>query len=106
LGLRPPARGVTKVTDTYPEAVRTLLRQPGILSVAFNGGVTGGNQMDIPANTIGGAGAQPVQQVVVDKHHGYTFALTLICLALGVVVASVIFPDAFRPGGEFLLIGP
>jgi len=62
--------------------------------------------MDIPANTIGGAGAQPVQQVVVDKHHGYTFALTLICLALGVVVASVIFPDAFRPGGEFLLIGP
>jgi hypothetical protein len=40
------------------------------------------------------------------KHHGYTFALALICLALGVVVASVIFPDAFRPGGEFLLIGP
>src|SRR5262252_4884318 len=45
LGLRPPARGVTEVSDTYPEAVRTFLRQPGLLSVARDGGGTGGNQM-------------------------------------------------------------
>jgi hypothetical protein len=34
------------------------------------------------------------------------FALALICVALALVLAGVIFPDAFRPSGEFSLIGP
>ena len=34
------------------------------------------------------------------------FALALICVALALVLAGVMFPDAFRPSGEFSLIGP
>ena len=34
------------------------------------------------------------------------FALALICVALALVLASVMFPDTFRPSGEFSLIGP
>jgi hypothetical protein len=41
------------------------------------------------------------------KHPEYGFALVLICVALALVVASVMFPDAFRPSGEFsLVVGP
>ena len=39
-------------------------------------------------------------------HTGYGFVLALICVALGLVVASVMFPDTFRPSVEFLLTGP
>ena len=34
------------------------------------------------------------------------FALALICVALALVLAGAMFPDAFRPSGEFSLIGP
>jgi hypothetical protein len=41
------------------------------------------------------------------KDFGYGFALVLICVALALVVASVMFPDAVRPTGEFsLVVGP
>ena len=40
------------------------------------------------------------------KHRDYGFALVLICVALALVLASVMFPDVFRPSGEFSLIGP
>ena len=41
------------------------------------------------------------------KHFGHGFVLALICVALALVVASVIFPDAFAPSGEFsLVVGP
>ena len=40
------------------------------------------------------------------KHSGYGFVLALICAALALVLASVLFPDVFRPSGEFSLIGP
>jgi hypothetical protein len=33
------------------------------------------------------------------KHHGYGFAIALICVGLALVVASVMFFDAFRPNG-------
>jgi len=33
------------------------------------------------------------------KHHEYGFVLALICGALALVVASVMFIDAFRPNG-------
>jgi hypothetical protein len=36
----------------------------------------------------------------------YGFVLALICVALALVVASVMFPDAFRPSAEFALVGP
>ena len=48
----------------------------------------------------------PTQERADLKQRDYSFILTLVAVALAVVVASVIFPDAFRPGGEFLLIGP
>jgi hypothetical protein len=40
------------------------------------------------------------------KQREYGFALVLICVALALVLASVMFPDVFRPSGEFSLIGP
>jgi hypothetical protein len=40
------------------------------------------------------------------KHPEYGFVLALICVALALVVASVMFPDAFRPSAEFALVGP
>ena len=40
------------------------------------------------------------------KHPEFGFALALICVALALVLAGVMFPDAFRPSGEFSLIGP
>jgi hypothetical protein len=40
------------------------------------------------------------------KRSEYSFVLTLICIALALVVASAMFPDAFRPSGEFSLVGP
>jgi hypothetical protein len=43
----------------------------------------------------------------VRKRTEYGFALALICVALALVVGSVMFPDAFRPSGEFsLVVGP
>jgi hypothetical protein len=39
-------------------------------------------------------------------HPEYRFFFALITLALALVLASVMFPDAFRPGGEFSLVGP
>jgi hypothetical protein len=49
---------------------------------------------------------QGPEEKVVRKHPEYGFVLVLICVALALVVASVVFPDAFRPSGEFSLIGP
>jgi hypothetical protein len=40
------------------------------------------------------------------KHPEYGFALALICVVLALVLASLMFPDVFRPSGEFSLIGP
>ena len=40
------------------------------------------------------------------KHPEFGFALALICVALALVLASVLLPDVFRPSGEFSLIGP
>jgi hypothetical protein len=40
------------------------------------------------------------------KHPEYGFVLALVCMALALVVASTMFPDAFRPGGEYPLVGP
>jgi hypothetical protein len=40
------------------------------------------------------------------RYPEYGFALALICIALVLVVASIMFPGAFEPGGEFSLIGP
>jgi hypothetical protein len=40
------------------------------------------------------------------EHSEYGFALALICIALALVVASVMFPDAFAPSGEFSLFVP
>ena len=43
----------------------------------------------------------------VKAEYGFArFALALICVALALVLASVLFPDVFRPSGEFSLIGP
>jgi len=39
-------------------------------------------------------------------HPEYRVFFALITLALALVLASVMFPDAFRPGGEFSLVGP
>jgi hypothetical protein len=39
------------------------------------------------------------------KHFGYGFVLALICVALALVVASVMFTPAFV-GGEIPLVGP
>jgi hypothetical protein len=39
-------------------------------------------------------------------HPEYGFALALICVALALVFASVMFPDAFRPSAVFALVGP
>ena len=41
----------------------------------------------------------------VGKHPEYAFALALICVALALVIASVMFPSAFV-GGEIPLVGP
>ena len=61
--------------------------------------------MDIPANALE---AQPVQ--VVRKHPEYGFILALVCLALGLVVASVMFtPQAVGSEmntGESWFVGP
>ena len=50
-----------------------------------------------------------VYQVSEEKaaraHPEYGFALALICVALALVFASVMFPDAFRPSA-FALVGP
>ena len=40
------------------------------------------------------------------KHPEYGFAFALICVALALVLASVMLPDVFRPNSEFSLIGP
>jgi len=40
-----------------------------------------------------------------DKHSGYGFVLALICVALALVLASVMFTPAFV-GGEIPLVGP
>jgi hypothetical protein len=40
------------------------------------------------------------------KHPEYGFALALICIALALVIASVMFPHAFGPSGEVSLFGP
>ena len=39
------------------------------------------------------------------KYFGYGFVLALICVALALVVASVMFTPAFV-GGEIALVGP
>ena len=39
------------------------------------------------------------------KHSGYGFVLALICVALALVLASVMFTPAFV-GGEIPLVGP
>jgi hypothetical protein len=50
---------------------------------------------------------QGPEEKVVRKHSEYGFALALICVALALVIASVMFPDAVRPTGEFsLVVGP
>jgi hypothetical protein len=49
---------------------------------------------------------QGPEEKAARKHPEYGFVLALICVALALVVASVMFPDAFRPSGEFSLIGP
>jgi hypothetical protein len=63
--------------------------------------------MAIPVNTIGETGAP---HDAVRKHPDYGFILALVCLALGLVVASVIFaPEAVGSGmnsGESWFVGP
>jgi hypothetical protein len=59
--------------------------------------------MAIPVTSIGGAGAQPLQDAD-RKHPDYGFILALVCLALGLVVASVIFTPV--SGSESLFVGP
>jgi hypothetical protein len=49
---------------------------------------------------------QGSEEKAARKHPEYGLVLVLICVALALVVASVVFPDAFRPSGEFSLIGP
>ena len=39
------------------------------------------------------------EEMAARKHHEYGFVLALICGALALVVASVMFIDAFRPNG-------
>jgi len=39
------------------------------------------------------------------RHTAYGFALALICVALALVLVSVMFPSAFG-GGEIPLVGP
>jgi hypothetical protein len=46
------------------------------------------------------------KQDVDPKHHGYALPLALLCVGLALVVASAMFPDAFRPSGEYSLVGP
>jgi hypothetical protein len=43
---------------------------------------------------------------IVDRKPDHRFVLALICMALALVLVSVMFPDAFRPSGEFSLFGP
>jgi len=62
--------------------------------------------MDIPVNTIGATGAVHDAE---RKHPEYGFILALVCLALGLVVASVIFaPVAVGAGmnSESWFVGP
>jgi uncharacterized membrane protein YdfJ with MMPL/SSD domain len=40
------------------------------------------------------------------RYPEYGFALALICIALVLVVASVMFPDAFGPSSEISFVGP
>ena len=51
---------------------------------------------------------QGSEEKAARKHPEFAlrFALALICVALALVLAGVMFPDAFRPSGEFSLIGP
>jgi Glu-tRNA(Gln) amidotransferase subunit E-like FAD-binding protein len=48
---------------------------------------------------------QGTEEKVVRKHPEYGFVLALICVALALVVASVMFPSVFV-GGEIPLVGP
>jgi predicted N-acetyltransferase YhbS len=63
--------------------------------------------MAIPVTSIGGAGAL---HEAVRKHPEYGFILALVCLALGLVLASVMFtPQAVGSGmnsGESWFVGP
>jgi hypothetical protein len=43
--------------------------------------------------------------VITGKHSGYGFVLALICVALALVLASVMFTPAFIDG-EIPLVGP
>ena len=49
---------------------------------------------------------QGLEEKTAREHPEYGFALALICVALALVFASVMFPDAFRPSAEFALVGP
>jgi hypothetical protein len=49
---------------------------------------------------------QGSEEKAARKHPEFGFALALICVALALVLAALMFPDAFRPGGEFSLVGP
>ena len=49
---------------------------------------------------------QGSEEKAARKYPEFGFALALICVALALVLAGVMFPDAFRPSGEFSLIGP
>jgi hypothetical protein len=52
------------------------------------------------------ADAYPSQKEKTDRKSDYGVVLALICVALALVVASAMFPDAFGPSGEFSLVGP
>ena len=50
---------------------------------------------------------QGSEEKAARKHPEFgRFALALICVALALVLAGAMFPDAFRPSGEFSIIGP
>jgi hypothetical protein len=49
---------------------------------------------------------QGSEEKAARAHPEYGFALALICVALALVFASVMSPDAFRPSAEFALVGP
>jgi hypothetical protein len=52
------------------------------------------------------ADAYPTQKEKTDRKSYYAVVLALVCVALALVVASAMFPDAFGPSGEFSLFGP
>ena len=47
-----------------------------------------------------------LSEEAVHRYPEYGFALAVICIALVLVVASVMFPGAFGPSSEFSLMGP